>query len=119
MSFCLTKGDRLYGRYWGSFEEYNNLHFSACYYEPIEWAIANGIKTFDPGAGGRHKKRRGFPATPNYSLHRFYAPELGHILENYIGRINVAEQAQINEINDNLPIKELTAQIPLSKESSS
>ena len=61
MSFCLRKGDRLYGRYWGSFEEYNNLHFSACYYEPIEWAIANGIQTFDPGAGGRHKRRRGFP----------------------------------------------------------
>ncbi|MGB3789447.1 MAG: GNAT family N-acetyltransferase [Phormidesmis sp.] len=113
ISFCLTKGDRLYGRYWGSFEEYNNLHFSACYYEPIEWAIANNIKTFDPGAGGRHKKRRGFPATPNHSLHRFYSPKLGQILENYIGRINQAEQFQINEINENLPIKNLTEEIPL------
>jgi len=117
MSFCLTKGDRLYGRYWGSFEEYNNLHFNACYYEPIEWAIANGIQTFDPGAGGRHKKRRGFPATPNYSLHRFYARELGGILENYIGRINEAEQFQIDEINADLPIKDLQAEIPLVEES--
>ncbi|MFK8186139.1 MAG: GNAT family N-acetyltransferase [Phormidesmis sp.] len=113
MSFCLRKGDRLYGRYWGSFEEYNNLHFSACYYEPIEWAIANGIQIFDPGAGGRHKKRRGFPATPNYSLHRFYARELGHILENYIGRINEAEQNQIDNINADLPIKDLSTEIPL------
>lgn len=113
MSFCLTKGDRLYGRYWGSFEEYNNLHFNACYYEPIEWAIANGIQVFDPGAGGRHKKRRGFPATPNYSLHRFYAPKLNQILGDYIGRINAAEQSQINEINENLPIKDLTTEIPL------
>ena len=113
MSFCLTKGDRLYGRYWGSFEEYNNLHFNACYYEPIEWAIANGIQIFDPGAGGRHKKRRGFPATPNYSLHRFYAPKLNQILGNYIDRINEAEQHQINEINENLPIKDLTTEIPL------
>lgn len=113
MSFCLTKGDRLYGRYWGAFEEYNNLHFSACYYEPIEWAIANGIQTFDPGAGGRHKKRRGFPATPNYSLHRFYAPELRKILSNYIGRINEAEQFQIDQINADLPIKDLQAEIPL------
>ncbi|MGC1306941.1 MAG: GNAT family N-acetyltransferase [Phormidesmis sp.] len=112
MSFCLTKGDRLYGRYWGSFEEYNNLHFSACYYEPIEWAIAHGIKTFDPGAGGRHKKRRGFPATPNYSLHKFYSPELGQILGNYIGRINEAEAFQIEEINNDLPIKDLS-EIPL------
>ncbi|PZO47571.1 MAG: GNAT family N-acetyltransferase, partial [Phormidesmis priestleyi] len=113
MSFCLTKGDRLYGRYWGSFEEYNNLHFSACYYEPIEWAIANGIQIFDPGAGGSHKKRRGFPATPNYSLHRFYSPELGQILGNYIGRINQAEQLQIDQINADLPIKDLDTEIPL------
>jgi uncharacterized protein len=113
MSFCLTKGDRLYGRYWGSFEEYNNLHFSACYYEPIEWAIANGIQIFDPGAGGRHKKRRGFPATANYSLHRFYSPELGQILGNYIGRMNEAEQYQIDEINSDLPIKDLAVEIPL------
>ena len=113
MSFCLRKGDRLYGRYWGSFEEYNNLHFSACYYEPIEWAIANGIQTFDPGAGGRHKRRRGFPATPNHSLHRFYAPKLGQILENYIERINQAEQRQIEDINSDLPIKDLTEDVPL------
>jgi uncharacterized protein len=113
MSFCLKKGDRLYGRYWGSFEEYNNLHFSACYYEPIEWAIANGIQIFDPGAGGRHKKRRGFPATANYSLHRFYAPELSQILGNYIGRMNEAEQFQIDEINADLPIKDLAVEIPL------
>ncbi|MEL6882793.1 MAG: peptidogalycan biosysnthesis protein, partial [Cyanobacteria bacterium J06607_10] len=74
---------------------------------------ANGIKTFDPGAGGRHKKRRGFPATPNYSLHRFYAPELGQILGNYIGRINTAEQQQIDQINEDLPIKDFTANVPL------
>ena len=113
MSFCLRKGDRLYGRYWGSFEEYNNLHFSACYYEPIEWAISQGIQTFDPGAGGRHKRRRGFPATPNHSLHRFYAPELGQILENYIERINQAEQRQIEDINSDLPIKDLSKEIPI------
>ena len=115
LSFCLRKGDRLYGRYWGSFEEYNNLHFSACYYEPIEWAIAQGIQTFDPGAGGRHKRRRGFPATPNYSLHRFYAPELGQILENYIERINQAEQRQIEDINSDLPIKDLIDEIPITE----
>ena len=79
MSFCLYKGDRLYGRYWGCREEYNHLHFNACYYRPIEWAIAHGINVFDPGAGGRHKKRRGFPAQPNYSLHRFYADRLQKI----------------------------------------
>ena len=106
MSFCLTKGDRLYGRYWGCFQEFNHLHFNACYYAPIEWAIKNGIQQFDPGAGGRHKKRRGFPATPNYSLHRFYEPRLQQILRTHIDEINIREQQEIAAINENLPLKE-------------
>lgn len=103
MSFCLQKGDRLYGRYWGCYEEYNALHFEVCYYKPIEWAIANGIKLYDPGAGGRHKKRRGFPATANYSLHRFYNPRMARILNNYIDDVNRLEQEEISAINNNLP----------------
>ena len=103
MSFCLRKGDLLYGRYWGSEDDFDCLHFNACYYKPIDWAIAEGIKQFDPGAGGRHKKRRGFPATPNYSLHRFYDDRLNRVFQHYIGQINKMEQAQIDEINQDLP----------------
>ncbi|MBD2462045.1 N-acetyltransferase [Oscillatoria sp. FACHB-1407] len=106
MSFCLTKGDQLYGRYWGATQDFDNLHFDTCYYTPIEWAIANGIQTFDPGAGGRHKKRRGFPATPNHSLHRFYEPRLDHILRSYIDKVNDAEQQEIDAINQDLPFKQ-------------
>lgn len=107
MSFCLYKGDRLYGRYWGSLQEIDCLHFDACYYTPIEWAIDRGIQTFDPGAGGRHKKRRGFPATPNYSLHRFYNNRLAQILKSYIGQINEREQAEIDAVNEDLPFTQL------------
>jgi hypothetical protein len=110
LSFCLTKGDQLYGRYWGAFEDYNHLHFNACYYEPIAWAIANGIQRFDPGAGGRHKKRRGFPAVPNQSLHRFYHPTLQKIWADYIDRINAVEQQEIDRVNANLPLKQALKQ---------
>ncbi|WP_036478168.1 GNAT family N-acetyltransferase [Myxosarcina sp. GI1] len=103
MSFCLHKGENLYGRYWGCLEEYDCLHFEACYYKPIEWAIANGIKMYDPGAGGRHKKRRGFPATANHSLHRFYNRRMSQILQNYIDEVNQMEQAEIEAINNDLP----------------
>lgn len=105
MSFCVTKGDRLYGRYWGSQVELNHLHFNACYYAPIDWGIAHGIQIFDPGAGGRHKKRRGFPATPNYSLHRFYHPRLESLLKRYITEVNGLEQKEIEAINADLPLK--------------
>ncbi|NJK39962.1 MAG: N-acetyltransferase [Oscillatoriales cyanobacterium RM1_1_9] len=105
MSFCLTKGDRLYGRYWGSHQEIDCLHFDACYYSPIEWGIQHGIQSFDPGAGGRHKKRRGFPALPNYSLHRFYDQRLAQILRGYIDKINAMEQQEIDYINQDLPFR--------------
>lgn len=106
MSFCLTKGERLYGRYWGAAQEFDNLHFDTCYYSPIEWAIGRGIQTFDPGAGGRHKKRRGFPAMPNHSLHRFYDARFAKILNSYIGEINEMERQEMEAINADIPFKQ-------------
>ena len=105
MSFCLFKEDKLYGRYWGSFQDIDCLHFDACYYAPIEWAIAHGIQNFDPGAGGKHKKRRGFPATPNYSLHRFYNHRLGQIILPWVREVNQLEQKEMDAINAELPFK--------------
>ena len=103
MSFCIRKGENLYGRYWGSWDEYDSLHFEACYYKPIEWGIGEGIMMYDPGAGGSHKRRRGFPATANYSMHKFYNPRMNAVLNHYIGEINDATQEQIQAINDELP----------------
>lgn len=103
LSFCLRKGQNFYGRYWGCLEEFDCLHFETCYYKPIEWAIAQKIQMYDPGAGGRHKRRRGFPATPNYSLHRFYHDRLNAILRAYIDEINEMEQQEMHAINNDLP----------------
>ncbi|ACK70016.1 protein of unknown function DUF482 [Gloeothece citriformis PCC 7424] len=103
LSFCLRKGDNLYGRYWGCLQEFDCLHFEACYYKPIEWAIGEKIQMFDPGAGGRHKRRRGFPAMANHSLHRFYHPKMVQILKHYIVEINGMEQQEIDAINEDLP----------------
>ena len=103
MSFLLKKKDRLYGRYWGSSRLVNHLHFNACYYSPIEWAIQNDIHRFDPGAGSPHKVRRGFEAVANHSLHRFYEPRLRQIMQAHIAEINRLEQQQIDDLNDLLP----------------
>ena len=103
MSFCIRKEENLYGRYWGCLQEYDCLHFEACYYKPIEWGISKGINMFDPGAGGSHKRRRGFPATPNYSMHRFYNQRMTKILHHYINEINFSQQQEIEAINNDLP----------------
>ena len=103
MSLLVSKGDQLYGRYWGCSREIKDLHFNACYYSPIEWAIHQGVRRFDPGMGGQHKIRRGFTSIANFSLHRFYDPRLQQILRVHIDRINRMEQSQIDAMNAELP----------------
>ncbi|MEB3164812.1 MAG: GNAT family N-acetyltransferase [Prochlorothrix sp.] len=112
MSFCVYKGDRLYGRYWGSFQEFDCLHFNACYYTPIEWAIDHGVQIFDPGAGGSHKKRRGFPATPHHSLHRFYHDRLGQILQSHLHQVNPLVAQEMEAINQELPFTKPEIELP-------
>jgi len=106
MSFLLRKGEQIYGRYWGSAGHYDSLHFNACYYSPIEWAIANGVRRFDPGIGSSHKVRRGFQAIANWSLHRFCDPNLARIMARHIGEINRMEQERIDSLNQAAPFAE-------------
>jgi predicted N-acyltransferase len=53
-------GDWLYGRYWGASREIRNLHFELCYYQPLEYAIAKGLKLFEAGAQGEPRSRAAF-----------------------------------------------------------
>jgi hypothetical protein len=105
MALLVTKGGHLYGRYWGCAREVEFLHFEACYYRPIEWAVASGIRQFDPGMGGGHKLRRGFKAAANYSLHRFMDPALRQIMEKHIAAINRLEHEEIAALNRLLPLR--------------
>ncbi len=105
MSLCLTNGRKLWGRYWGSQEEIANLHFELCYYSPLAWAIEKGIKQFDPGAGGKHKLRRGFKAVPCHSLHRWYNTNMNSIIKPYLANINRLTIEEINTSNNEAPFK--------------
>ncbi|WP_320172333.1 GNAT family N-acetyltransferase [Maridesulfovibrio sp.] len=104
MSMFVFSGDRLWGRYWGCFEEVRFLHFELCYYTPIEWAIANGIRSYDPGMGGEHKARRGFFSTPSYSLHKFTDPSMDLTFKTYIMEVNNLENGYISEMNGLMPL---------------
>ena len=65
----------LYGRYWGCLEEVDFLHFETCYYQGIDYCIANGISHFDAGAQGEHKLARGF--LPQHTRSYHYLAESG------------------------------------------
>ena len=105
MSLCVRNEDMLWGRYWGSDKNIDCLHFEACYYSPIEWAIKNKIKYFDPGAGGSHKKRRGFIAKPNASLHRWYNSNMDSLIRAWLPKANKLMINQINATNNEVPFK--------------
>ncbi|MBN2647795.1 MAG: N-acetyltransferase [Thiotrichales bacterium] len=88
----------LYGRHWGCAEEIKHLHFETCFYQGIDYAIAEGIERFEPGAGGEHKIARGFVPVRLSSSHwlsvnpfeqplqRFVAEERS-MIDNYIASV--------------------------------
>jgi uncharacterized protein len=85
-AFNLAGGDALYGRYWGAIEDRPFLHFNVCYYHSIEQCIARKVARFEPGAGGEHKRARGFLPTLTYSAHHLVDPRLNGAIREYLGR---------------------------------
>jgi uncharacterized protein len=45
------------------------LHFGVCYYAGVRYCLEKGIDVFEPGAGGEHKRARGFVPTVTHSAH--------------------------------------------------
>lgn len=98
-------GDTLYGRYWGCLEAHNFLHFEACYYQAIEYAITHGIAHVEAGAQGEHKLARGYAPETTYSLHYFADAGLAAAVAQYLKaeRRAVAQEQKLME--EALPYK--------------
>jgi predicted N-acyltransferase len=98
-------GDTLYGRYWGCLEEYNALHFEACYYQGLDYCIANGLERFDSGAQGEHKIARGFEPVTTYSAHWFQDIRFAKAIENFLVREKSAVGFYKKDAANYLPFK--------------
>jgi uncharacterized protein len=85
-AFNVQKGNTLYGRYWGSSVEVPYLHFGVCYYEGIRHAIERGLDVFEPGAGGEHKRARGFVPTLTRSVHWIRDRRMRSVIEPWLER---------------------------------
>jgi predicted N-acyltransferase len=85
--------DALYGRNWGAIEHHPNLHFEACYYQAIEFAIARKLARVEAGAQGQHKLARGYVPRSTHSLHYLAHPGLARAVADYLEheRLAVAE----------------------------
>jgi uncharacterized protein len=78
------RGGRLFGRYWGADAHLPMLHFELCFYRLIEHAIATGVRTFEGGAGGDHKLKRGLLPERTYSAHWIRHPGLAQAVAQYV-----------------------------------
>ena len=85
-TFNVTKGNALYGRYWGTTRPLRYLHFNVCYYAAVEYCIESGLARFEPGAGGEYKQLRGFDGRPTYSAHFLAEPRFSEAVAQFLDR---------------------------------
>jgi hypothetical protein len=105
-AICLRGGNTLYGRHWGSEQEFNGLHFEACYYQGIEYCLREGLKHFNPGTQGEHKISRGFEPTYTWSTHWLARPEFRAAIDEYLQREQHLIAAYFRESGEHLPFHE-------------
>ena len=98
-------GDALYGRYWGCSEEVPFLHFELCYYQAIEWALANGLRSVQAGAQGEHKLARGYEPVITRSAH--FLPDLGfrRAVEQFLDGERQAIAREVAWLREQLPYR--------------
>ena len=97
--------DTLYGRYWGTIDEVPFLHFELCYYQAIEWAIANGLTCVQAGAQGEHKLARGYEPVVTKSAHFIVDPGFREAVEQFLVEERRAIGAELDWLRRALPYR--------------
>lgn len=98
--------DTLYGRNWGSHGEFPFLHFEACYYQAIEFAIARGLKRVEAGAQGEHKIQRGYLPVSTYSAHWIADTNFRKAVASFLARETEMVEYEIEALGEQSPFKE-------------
>jgi predicted N-acyltransferase len=80
------EGGTLYGRNWGALARFKFLHFEACYYQAIDYAIRHRLAWVEAGAQGEHKIQRGYLPTTTYSAHWIRDPALKQAVAHFLDR---------------------------------
>lgn len=104
-AICYRNRTTLFGRHWGTDVDCPGLHFELCYYRGIEYAIAHGLRRFEPGAQGEHKLARGFEPVPIFSAFWIADPRMRKAVANYLAREGDAFEDYEAEMVRHLPFK--------------
>jgi predicted N-acyltransferase len=101
----LLGADTLYGRIWGCRREFEFLHFEACYYQAIEFAIGRGLARVEAGAQGPHKLQRGYAPVPTYSAHWIRDPGLRAAVARFLAAERRELACEIDQLRELLPYR--------------
>lgn len=94
-----------YGRYWGALERVDCLHFEACYYQPLQWCIANGVQRFEGGAQGEHKMARALMPVTTYSAHWLAHPAFADAVDRFLEREREGVDQYLSHLAARSPFK--------------
>jgi uncharacterized protein len=98
----LVGNDTLYGRNWGCHGDFPFLHFEACYYRAIDFAIERGLKRVEAGAQGQHKIQRGYMPSATYSAHWIRDAGFARAVEEFLVRERHAVEHEMEELEEAL-----------------
>lgn len=99
--------DCLYGRNWGCTEDVRFLHFEACYYQAIEYAISHGLDRVEAGAQGQHKLARGYLPSHTYSAHWLANKSFSTAVGNFLDEENRYIDEEIDFLQAHSPFKQV------------
>ena len=97
--------DTLYGRNWGAATHMRFLHFEACYYQAIEYAICHGLSRVEAGTQGPHKIQRGYLPVATYSAHYIRNETFRDAVGEYCARERRAARFEIADISEETPYR--------------
>lgn len=94
-----------YGRYWGALARVDSLHFEACYYQPLQWCIANGYHRFEGGAQGEHKMARGLLPVATHSAHWLAHPQFADAVARFLEREGAGMESYMAHLEERNPFR--------------
>ncbi len=97
--------DCIYGRHWGCVEDHKFLHFEACYYRAIDYAIEHKLARVEAGAQGPHKLARGYLPTHIYSAHWIENESFRRAVEDYLEHERAEVDREIEYLEDYAPFR--------------
>jgi len=105
-AFNIIGGNALYGRNWGCAAHFKFLHFEACYYQAIDFAIAKGLSRVEAGAQGEHKIQRGYLPSATYSAHLIRDPRFSEAVEQFLAQEQLGVARQMAMLTDQSPFRQ-------------